>query len=212
MQFVNTDRSDPSQMGCAEKASLGAGATALQQSSRQDGARAEGLLKRAGEQLPPGPACAAASPQGPGATTCTLVSPSQERANDFTGFIQNRRRNSFLYRHHETHQYGRGQGRCSQQRAAIAELLLPPCHSGRVPLSREKLPSSILPVFQRETQSTPSLPTAHAAQWQCIGSPPIQKANINGEITSVSSQRTGTHLATSDVAFLLLEMSQQVIC
>lgn len=149
-----------------QKASLRAAGRAPQRPSHQDGARAKGLLKRAGEQLP-SQIClhwckAGASPQGHRAATFTLVSPRQEWANDFIAFIQNRK--SFLYRHHETHQYGRGQGRCSHQHTEIAELLLPPCRYGRVLSSREKLPSSILPVFQHEVQSTLSLPTAHGVR------------------------------------------------
>lgn len=48
---------------------------------------------------------ATTSPKGHKAAAFALVSSKQEQGNDFTGFIQNRRRKSFLYRHHETDQH-----------------------------------------------------------------------------------------------------------
>lgn len=95
---------------------------------------------------------------GPWSSTTYTGLPKQEWASDFTGFIQNTRK-SLLYRHQETHQYGRGQGRCSPQHAEIAKLLLPSCCHGRIPSTRKKvLPRFCLYFDMRSKARSPSPP------------------------------------------------------
>lgn len=124
-------------------------------------------------------------------------SPRQKQANDFTGFIQNRRRESFLYRPDETHQHGR-QGRCSHQHTEITELSLPPCcHSSS--WSRKKLPFSVLP----EAEHT--LPPHHSRsmKWQTC-SPPMQKRTQQSRDPLCRLAEGWNSSSSSSVVFVLL--------
>lgn len=104
MIFVNTDRSSPPQEMGMQKGRLRAG-----------GAAGQELRAPCNKQGAAVPAVVQGWYKSPRPWRQDIYdSPRQKQANDFTGFIQNRRRESFLYRPDETHQYGR-QGRCSHQ-------------------------------------------------------------------------------------------------
>lgn len=194
-----------------QKASLRAGGTAWQLPSPRQG-MSHGLAGTsrwaAPSQLFLRWRKAGTGSRGHGAVTFTLVSPRQERANGFTGFIKNRRRKSFLYRHHETHQYGTGQGRFSRWHTEIAELLLQPC-CRRLLSSRKKGP----PPMKESMRSMHTLPAHQSWSMEAMHLLPTysERAHSSREITSVHLQKTGTHLAAA-TWYLLLEMSQQVIC
>lgn len=63
-----------------------------------------------------------------------------------------------------------------------------------------------------EAEHTLPVPSVDEEWRQCICSPCIQKAQNRCEIALVSLQRTGYHLASSYVAFLLLKTCQKIIC
>lgn len=124
--------------------------------------------------------------------------------------IYSKLKKSLLYRHQETHQYRRGQGRCSHQHTEIAELLLlPSCCHGRIPSTRKKVPSSILCVSAWEAE--------HALLPHCSWSMEAMhllpsysgKAHTSLKITLVSLQSTGSHLAAAMWYFCYQQLQRQ---
>lgn len=128
-------------------------------------------------------------------------SPRQKQANDFTGFIQNRRRESFLYRPDETPEYRR-QGRCSHQHRD--------CRATT---------STMLPQESLEQEEAVLLSSACVSAWEAKHShPPLHlrsmevanllptyvEAHSSQEISSGSLQQAGTHPAAAQWCFVLL--------